>query len=206
MKTADNFITLATLLDMYADLRDLCGIQNAIVFDAFKDNPPRKFRYVQVQAILNAYQLGTVENFQEGAFTSYIPSSGESDTILTYIYNDSIKKWPWVIKEMSQSVSHVHSHHFPALFKRAMLLRLKLEELIKFNNGVVASFGIYNYAYVKSEDLLQSNISSMIHDVNCFLTFLIDPLRKRKRLRIEYLVRNFDYPDIDIKKIDAGYL
>jgi hypothetical protein len=107
---------------------------------------------------------------------------------------------------MLQLGRHAHSHHFPVLFKRTMLLRLKLEELIKFNDGVVASFGIYNYAYVKSGDLLNDKVPSMINDVNCFLRFLIDPKRKRKRISIEYLVQNFNYPDVDIKQEDAEHL
>jgi hypothetical protein len=80
--------------------------------------------------------------------------------------------------------------------------RERLERVLSFSSGVLTASGLYFYAYKTIEELNQS-IRSRAAIVDDVLAALISP--EGKTFAVEFLAREYRYPDVDLFEIDSEW-
>jgi len=199
-------ITLDDFLEKFFDFYELCGSEEKIQYDNLKDNPPRKYRYLQLKSIMNAYNIGPVENFTAGSFTDCNKDPDKKEAFRNHILNDvKSNNWLKLEQQLIKSEYEDFTDHVPYLFEKLIHLRIRLENLRKLNSGSIIASGIFAYTILKTNQIT-SEVELMIQKTNELLIFLMDPLEKLKPLQIYYLVKNFDYPDVNLDEIDKEYI
>lgn len=200
-------IKLTDLIQAYAELTIMCGSVNEVVINKIKDNPPRWYRYLRVQAMMRAFNLGPVEGFITGMFLDYKDNKKPFNLILEYIKKDIAKnKWDDLSENFKKNIYRLHlASEVPGLFGRLMEFRIKMEELTQFNSGTLTASGLYLYSVYKTSEL-GNKMNPVLRELDKLLVLLIDPEKSIKPVSEKRLISEFGYPNISIEDVDIEWI
>lgn len=186
-------ITARTLLHGFLELRSLSPDLGDWSEARLSSNPPRLFRLRQLVALFRAFDIPwDPSSFVEGKFIQ--PESTR--------YAAALEK---MAKELPEATSYdlrSENDQLPACFEILFSYRERVDDVLSFSSGVLAASGPYLYAHRKTGELnriIQDNLA-IIEDI---LVTLISP--EATVFSIEQLARDYDYPDVDLFDIDAGW-
>ncbi|MGD1840951.1 MAG: hypothetical protein ACFB0B_08660 [Thermonemataceae bacterium] len=169
-----------------------------------KHNEPRYYRLKALLALLKAFELGSHlrKDFTEGGFLKI-----RDVTDFLAIYEDIeqyIQATPFEKRLISEEGKQVDRYALEAVFQGFMDFLEVMHNTLKFNSGwLEAGCVSARYSIRKTEEVLKSIDRAAIQQIEKLVCKVIDP--NDKKLSIAALVDKFDYPDIDLRAIDAEY-
>lgn len=154
-------------------------------------NQPRLLRLRQLVAMFNAFGLPwNPQLFTEGKFID--PEHTR--------YRDMLSKIAEEMPEMSREGAD--NYQLPNFFKILFDYRTRVDDVLSFPGCVMEVSGLYLYGYHKAAEL-----NKIIHDnvniIEDVLVTLISP--EAVTFTVEQLVRDYSYPDVDLREIDMDW-
>ena len=181
------------LLHKYLELRSRTPDLNEWTEERLVDNPPRLLRLQQLRALFQAF--GIVWDpvaFTTGQFIQ--PDYPRYAVVLTR----AATEMPIIVAgELSQE-----RYHLPILFAILLRYRETLDRGLNFAGGVAEASGLAYYAYAKVEQL-NREIRGKLAIVEDVLAALISP--EGRSFSIDELARDYGYPDVDVRGVDAEW-
>jgi hypothetical protein len=184
-------ITARSLLLAFLELRSLTPKLADWTDERLSDNPPRLFRLRRLMALFRAFGLPWDPlSFTEGKFIR--PEQPRYAALLGKLAG-----------EMSEgSRRRVEGHHLPKFFEILYEYRERVENVLSFSSGVLEASGLYLHAHNKAgkvNQVIRGNLP-LIEDS---LAELISP--EGAEFRVEQLIQDYGYPDVDLFEIDADW-
>lgn len=192
----------------------LCKDSKEWKLEALKNNPPRYYLLLQIEALLNAffddknrveyidyeYHLGklSIQNFIAGDFIkSYKIEAYNS--MFDFIYDET----PIPLYNSNHSLK-ITKRMLLDLFQRFLEFKKRIRNLEKFNGDYLMA-NSYNARFsIKITDDISANLTDKQDKINQALELIINPLG----LSFDYatLVSKYNYPDIDLEELNLDYL
>lgn len=184
-------ITARSLLHAFLTLRGLTPDLADWTEERLADNPPRLFRLRRLTVLFRAFGLPwDPPSFMKGKFID--PEHPRYAALLGKLAG-----------EMSEELGRGDAiHQLPMFFAILYEYRESVEEVLSFSSGVLEASGLYLHAFNKAGELdhvIRDNLP-LIEDS---LAELISP--EGVEFRVEQLVRDYGYPDVDLFEIDADW-
>jgi hypothetical protein len=185
--------TARDLLYGFLELRGLTPELDKWTEENFADNPPRLFRLRRLQALFWAFEIPwDPASFRKGEFIA--PENPLYNPLLTQ-----------VAEEQKESVKHgfgPRAHQLPYCFETLLNYRERVESVLQFSSGVLEASGLYRFAHKKAGEL-NHIIREHIGCIDDILVGLIYPAAKT--FTVEELTRDYNFPDVNLSKIDADW-
>lgn len=167
------------------------------------DNPPRLYRFNQLQALFRAFDLGQLPEFENGNFVEKRPVEGyqiifdkvQKDFKNLELYNE--------IYILNLIKGRDNIRYVTDLFKRLFLYRKRLSQVLTFNSGVLAASHLYYYALLKTEEL-NKIINENLEPIDTIIGLIISP--NNQSFSRKQLIEKFDYPDVNLSEIDIKWM
>jgi hypothetical protein len=169
--------------------------------EKLKWNDPRLYRLKELQSLMKAFDLGTdlLEDFQKRRFLQkrkMVDYEPIFEDIKKYALNDEFEKnkYEREIERMKNSKEW--------LVQIFMRFSEEMRSLLKFNSGWLETGSIIaRYSIHKTQKLLDKIDLAELNEIERFLCLLIDP--KQNTFTKSELIRNYDFPDVDLEAIDT---
>jgi hypothetical protein len=191
--TDNRTITAQTLLLGFLELRSLTPELNNWTEELLSDNPPRLFRLRQLTALFQAFGIPWgPQSFVKGKF---IQSEDHR-------YDSLLSKLSTELQE-DTSCEVWDRHRLPRFFATLFDYRQRVDDVLSFSSGVLLSSGLFLLAHSKIGELNRIILKN-IADIDDTLVALICP--EMAVFSVEQLVRNYDYPDVDLTEIDVDWI
>lgn len=206
-------ITPIDLLFRVYDFVRLTPDENKWNLKSIEDNYPRLFRYKQILSILKAYgfenkavekndsKYNSISYFYDGYFLRF-DYNEKKDIKYNPDYNSLIKELNEERRKVYKAEKRYYENSDPELyylFRQLKSFSLKLYDLHYYHwNGSETPLekGFYLGFLQKAESYLEK----CTFDINKILSKLIDPLERV--FTKDFLIKEYDFPDIDIIEID----
>ncbi|KAB2890958.1 MAG: hypothetical protein F9K32_06390 [Desulfobulbaceae bacterium] len=177
------------LLNCYLEFVVLVRESQAWQEEQLADNPPRLYRLKQLNAILRAFDINDLVEFRNGDF----------------IEKDAHDRYEEVISLISLGSACVSIRDdLQACFCSLLQYREEIEKGLWFGSGYYhIGSKILNTTY---NHIWQSiaEIRASLSSIDQIIIGFISP--DKKRIPIEHLVCDFNFPDVDIASIDMEWL
>lgn len=158
----------------------------------FIEKKPILIRFKKLNALLSAAKCNLL-TFVKGEFLKD-DDPELLETILFVIH----KTYPKIIKVLNE-YEFVNTKKMNFLFIRLLEYRMKLELLFDCNSNVLAVSGFHalpiNLTYQ-----INKKIKRQTKIIENILVLLVEPMFRM--VTLEMLVKDFDYPDVDLDEID----
>lgn len=196
------------------ELMSLCKDQNKWRLEALKNNPPRYYLLLQIEALLRAFidveqdetdldyeqysKLLTIQNFITGDFI-------ERFDIETYnLMSDFICDEMALSLNNSQHNLKITKRMLSELFRRFLEFKKRIRSLETFNDDYLMANSYQSRFSIKITDDISANLKDKQDKINQALELIINPLG----YSFDYatLVSEYNYPDVDLEKIMIDYL
>lgn len=159
--------------------------------ETLKTNPPRYYRFKQLEALFKAYELGNLKDFGTGDFIS----DREDEDFEMVV--DNIKE------EITKEIEDTSTSTIEILFEELINYRLLVSRLMNFPNQTIASNSILSFPSIKAQQINEA-IKEKVVAIDKCLALIISP--SRKSFTLEELQNTYEYPNIDLDELDAEYL
>lgn len=170
----------------------------------FKDNPPRLFRYKMIISILNFLELD-IDSFINGTFLKkddiklnrqiIDKLNNKHASIVSDFFNSSTFKDELDKSTFEQSIDYL----FCRLFEYKELLYM----VENFNSGALVVAPYYSLSFLLTNEISkQINQKSIIIDEILLLLLL----QGKSKINIKELIRQYDYPQVDLTEVDLEYI
>ncbi|MDJ1504040.1 hypothetical protein [Xanthocytophaga agilis] len=192
------------ILKQYLDLQGLSPDVYDWSIEYFSDNPPRLYRYKQLEALFQAFGIDPkyIQSFNAGEFIKARPVADYSEW-LTDIEAYSLPIGLERDRDFNRdTVNHNKLIHiFAYLFK----YRMVLERTLQYNSGWLEGYGAtwVRYMIDKTEGFLNEENRAYVKYLDNLLCVAIDPYQQQYK-KYE-LIEKYGYPDVDLRDIDADY-
>lgn len=183
-------ISALDLIHLFLNLKSLTPNLNEWNFDSLQQNTPRMFRFLQLKALSKAFKI----DFQ--------PKSFIDGTFIEERNEDYTK----IIEDITNNTNHseeirgkIEKDDLVSTFRILFNYKQKFTTIQTFSSGVYAASGgsLYSYNIVeKSNDSMKNAIS----EIDSILSNLISP--NNDKFTISELVKNYNYPNVDLNDID----
>jgi hypothetical protein len=165
-------------------------------------NKPRLYRLKMLESLIQAFDIGTdlLQDFQNRNFLDRRTLS-DFEPILKdiekYALNDTYesKRYAAAIQRADRTRS------FEMVIQNFMRFSEEMRNILKFNSGVLeAGSLIFRYSIDKTQKLLNNIDLKELNEIEELLCKVLDP--KHKVFTQSELIKNFNFPDVDLDAID----
>ena len=186
-----------TLLKNFLELYTLSNDTTKWSVANFAENPPRLYRLQMIAAILKALKIEC--SYQEFEYGEFIFEEGRQNlagfkTRVEENYN--------AVFETINLEDEEHSD-FQFIFEVLLRYRIKLHQFISVKATVLEAAGINKIPLMimsDIEDKLQNDITA----IDNILYYLLNPTRIAYSQ--EELIKKYNYPNVDLNKIDSDWI
>jgi len=186
-----------------------------------KDNPPKYYRLLQIEALLEALNITQKDikpsllekgfsliskkkhKPQPSPLSSFIKGEFLFDREESPAITDLIKR----IKNNAGKVSKGLSEKevtLPWLFNDLLNYRIDIERFAQKPQGFIEGFNIALYYGHRFQAEIAETLQTKITEIDNLLALLIDPLNQD--INIEILIKDYNYPDVDLKELDLAWI
>jgi len=188
-----NIITPNKLLLMFLELKSLAPDFNCWTEEKLSDNPPRFYRLRQLTALFKAYGIPFDPNlFMLGEFID--PDNQRYHTILMKLSKGRSRGKKSRKPEDTWALSKC--------FETLLDYRMRLDEVLSFSSGVLTAPPSISHV-LKTIGKLNQVINKNITPIEDILAEFISP--EGLTFTIEQMVRDYEYPDVDLFDIDMDW-
>lgn len=202
-------LTAQNLLDFYIDFQRYTPDIKDWKEKTLIKSPPRMYRYQMINSLLKAFGIcdKLTRYFIDGVFLEnklpidykYLVSMYK-----VFIKNENSSNGNETTKDIATSLPTIlKQNEIKYLFERLLEYRTKIDNVVQYNDGVYAAppVDLFNQhfiqAYIKQSKVFQVKIDKL-------LCSIIDP--QNKKFTIKELIKDYNYPDVDLDKIDFDLL
>lgn len=200
MNDKKNDLTAIDVINQFLEFQSRVSSTALWKESEFTDNLPCLYRFKQLQALFQAFDLGEFTKFESGDFVKKRPP--EDYQVIYAQVQDYFK----ALGESNQIyfLNHLKTRDdISNLFKRLFLYRKRIHDVLTFNSGVLAAIGLHYYVYRKTEDNNQI-IREKLEPFDNLIGLIISP--KNCSFTKKQLIEQFFYPDVDLSEIDLEWL
>ena len=196
-------ITALSLLHAFLELRGFSPKLDDWTEERLSDNPPHLFRLRQIAAMFRAFGLPwNPSAFMQGEFIQF--EHPRYAPLLSRLTEEYAKAMTVEWSKEPHGIAHKdYSHHLRGVFSTLFDYRGRVEKVLSFPSRFIAASGLYGLAVMKTE-ASNLEISRDIATVDDLLAELISP--EGASFSIDYLARNYGYPDVDLLEIDIDWM
>lgn len=171
---------------------------------SLKRNPPRYYRLLELQSLMKAFNIGDdlIEDFDnQGFLDKRKPSDFEP------IYKDIeayAMSMEFETKRFEMEKQRMRQIGVKMIYQQFIDFSEKVRNILNFNSGWLET-GMINSRYIihKTSQLLKTIDTDKLKEIEELIALIIDP--KKQSFTKGELIRNYNYPDVDLKKIDSDY-
>lgn len=190
----DNTVYAArNILDMYVDLK--CHQPDKTMWDevSLENGGSEYYRLKMLKSLFRAFDLSEIKDFDDGSFI--LKRKREDYEFLT-------KK---IISDLGPKPGHALSQALALsdiayMFQSWLLQLYECEKVIKAYSWVIMVSEQTYYTFHKIKEVNMA-IRQSIADMNSIMCSIMSP--SGKTISKDELVRNFDFPQVDLAEIDA---
>ena len=198
-------ITAIDLVDQFQDLLSLSPIEKWTTIEFF-ENPPRYFRLKRLESISKAFGIDNVKELYDGAFLEKKECAFE--LIREYMIKEvkpliepkAYEEWLNTLYVRETHGYQVYGSTLRMIYSTLMRYRTSLEDLLTSNSGVLAAGSFFRYPLLITKSLNSHIRENLLQKINEPLALIISP--GKNKFTIEQLARDFNYPSVDLNKID----
>lgn len=194
--------TVKDFLDKYYEFKSMVPNYKDWNQKSLKYNEPRFYRLKELESLIRAFDIGTdlLQDFQNRKFLERRTLSDFEPIIKDiekYALNDEYEKERYESEmERAQSV-----RWFEMLIQKFMRFSEEMRSILKFNSGVLeAGSLIFRYSINKTQKLLDDIDLNELKEIDELLCRVLDP--KDRVFTKNELIKNFNFPDVDLEAID----
>ena len=153
------------------------------------DNPPRLYRIKMLQAMLRAFGISDLDAFKAGEF----------------IKNNNSQRYAHALSLISEGkISGDRSNCLPECFVVLMRHRVVVENVMCFGSGAYSLGSILlGDTYRRIWNLI-GVVKEEVKVIDKIIVAIISP--EEKSFPVEELIRDYEFPDVDITAIDLDWL
>jgi len=194
--------TIKNFLDKYYEFKAMVPDYRNWNHKSLEYNEPRLYRLKELESLIIAFDIGTdlLQDFQNRKFLERRTLSDFEPIIKDiekYALNDEYEKERYK-SEMERAKS---VRWFEILIQNFMRFSEEIRNILKFNSGVLeASTLIFRYSINKTQKLLNDIDLKELKEIDKLLCKVLDP--KSKIFTKSELIKNFNFPDVDLEAID----
>lgn len=191
---SNEIITVEDLLEIFIELKNLDHEEEQWTIQKFSDDASKLYRYLILKSLLRAFDIGDSisDDFMSGKFLDnrYL---GDYEYVINcyskYLYNG-----------LNEPPTGVVLNELKDFFNSLLNYRLTLDLMIKYNDLIFESVNVkllvtqFFYDYYCECGQVKAKIDNL-------LCSMIDP--QKKSFTLKKLIVDFDYPGVDLEKIDA---
>ena len=169
-----------------------------------RSNPPRYYRLLELQSLMRAFNIGDnlLEDFQNQRFlnqrnnTDFEPIYKD---IETYAMSNEFEK-----KRFESEKDRIRIIGIKMIYEYFINFSETVRNTLNFNSGWIET-GTINSRYVihKTSQLLKTIDVNKLKEIEELIALIIDP--ENQSFTKGELIRNYDFPDVDLQKIDLEY-
>ncbi len=169
-----------------------------------KNNPPRYYRLLELQSLMKAFDIGDdlIRDFDNQGF---LDRRNDADfepiyqDIEAYARSDEFEKKRFELEKESMRQIGVKM-----IYQHFINFSETIRNTLNFNSGWVET-GMINSRYIihKTNQLLKTIDVNKLKEVEELIALVIDP--KQQSFTKGELIRKYNYPDVDLQKIDLNY-
>lgn len=188
--------TSKDILDLYLEFVCLEPDKNVWDEDWLQNNEPKLFRLKMLMSLFRAFDLGDIKDFDQGSF----------------ILQRKIEDYGFLIKKIVSDLGPKPGHamgksldlsDIAYMFQSWLLQLQECEKVIKSYSFVMMVSEQTYYTFHKIKEVNMA-IRQSTADMNSIMCSMISP--SGKTISKDELVRNYDFPDIDLADIDAEWI
>ena len=188
--------TAKDILDMYLEFVYMEPDKNVWDEDWLQNNEPKLFRLKMLKPLFRAFDLGEIKDFDDGSF------------ILKRKLEDYDFLKNKIVADLGAKPGHAMSQALDPsdiayMFQTWLLQLLECEKVIKAYSWVIMVSEQTYYTFHKIKEVNMA-IRQSTADMNSIMCSMMSP--SGKTIAREELVRNFDFPDVDLSDIDAAWM
>lgn len=186
-------ITARDLLFQFLDLKGLSPKFADWTEVGFSNNPPRLYRLRQLVALFRAYGIPWgPESFSKGGFIK--PKEPRYKSVISILAAE--------VRNANDEGGKPEREQLPGFFEELFKYRRRVDHVLSFSSGLMAAGGLYLHAHRKVNELNRI-IKADLDIIDDSLALLISP--EAATFTVEQLVREYDYPDVDLDEIDLDW-
>lgn len=189
-------------IDKYYEFKAMVPNYKEWNLKSLKRNSPRYYRFKELESLLSAFNIGTdlLEDYQNRNFLNNRSLSDFEPIVKDiekYAVNNSFEKEGYA-KEFQRFRS---ANNFSMLIQEFMRFSEEMRNILKFNSGWLETGSIMSrYSIYKTQKLLANIDLTELSEIETLLGKVLDPSGK---VFTKYeLVKKYDFPDVDLHKID----
>ena len=195
LRVRNEELSAADLINKAMELKILTG--NGKWGDELKaDNLPRYYRYRQIRALCGFYGIENPVNLFSHA--ARIETEDDVEKINEYLVNFFDSYGP---PHRDELVGHKFQNVFSA-YRILIEMRIQLEETLGMPDILGGAPLVKNLEAYREKIL--GEILRARDEITSILAFMISP--DNKRVDIKTLVRDYQYPDVNLEEVDAEYI
>ena len=186
-------ISAHNLLYQYLNLREMSPNLSDWNEKILGDDAPRLIRLQRLLALFRAFQINCdPAQFVNGMFID--PSNDKYASLLVKLIDST--------PEIRLYGFMPRANQMQSCFEILLSYREGVERVLSFNRGLLEASGLYLTAFNKTEQF-NSIIRHNITVIDDILVEFISP--DGREFTVEYLIKNYEYPDIDLSMLDMDY-
>lgn len=189
-------------LDKYYEFKAMVPNYKEWNSKSLRQNSSRYYRFKELESLLSAFNIGSnlLEDYQNRNFLNNRNLSDFEpmiNDIEKYALNDSFEKERYTAEFKRFS----SPRDFSMVIQEFMRFSEEMRNILKFNSGWLETGSIRSrYLIYKTQKLLDNIDLTELREIEVILSKALDPIGK---VFTKYeLIKNYDFPDVDLHKID----
>jgi hypothetical protein len=189
-------------LDKYYEFKAMVPNYKEWNSKSLRQNSSRYYRFKELESLLSAFNIGTdlLEDYQN---RNFLNNRNLADfepmvkNIEKYAVNNSFEKERYTV-EFQRFRS---ARDFSMVIQEFMRFSEEMRNILKFNSGWLETGSISSrYLIYKTQKLLDNIDLTELREIEALLGKVLDP--KDKVFTKYELIKNYDFPDVDLHTID----
>jgi len=196
--------TAHDFLMMYYEFKAMVPNKNHWNTRELRSNPPRYYRLLALQSLMKAFDIGNdlLSDFEHHGFLEK-----RSELDFEPVYND-IEKYALANEsdnsQLTSEIDRIRRIGIKMVYQKFFNFTETMRSTLSFNSGWLAT-GMITSRYIinKTNQLLNTIDQTKLKEIEDLILLVIDP--KRQSFTKGELIRSFNYPDIDLEKINSDH-
>lgn len=193
-------------LDKFYEFKGMVPNSNEWNARSLKYNEPRFYRLKELESLMSAFEIGNdlqkdlQKDFQNRNFLtnrSIDDFKAIIEDIEKYVVTKEFEKKRW--EREAERLTDVN--RFGMLIQSFMRFSEETRSLLRFNSGWLETGSVTSrYSIYKTQKLLDNIDLSELNEIEALLGKLLDP--KERVFTKSELIKNYNFPDVDLHSID----
>lgn len=197
--------SIRDFFELYQTFREMVPDSTEWNAKSLRDNEPRFYRLLALESLMKAFNIGT-DLERDFLYQGFLKNRSIEDfepilqDMELFRKNDEFEQ----NRNKDQSSMEKSADRYEMLIQNFMNFSFEVRSLLRFNSGWLEAGSIdARYSIHKTQNLLNKIDLKELNHIEEMLGKLLDP--RQQTFTKHQLILNYDYPDVDLHKIDFDY-